>query len=227
MLDIALSADLLQSLPGIHVGLLEISGIDNTPRPTPLDAEKRLIEQGLRQRYAGYGRRDFLALPLMAAYDRYYNRFDKTSHVLLQLESLVLRGKSLPQVSPLVDAGFAAELETLVLTAAHDVDLLQPPVYMDVSRAGETFTQMNGASKVLRAGDMVMRDRQRLVCTFIYGQDAISPVSPLTTHAVYVAYAPAGVPPEAVHAHLELIERHVRLFSPGCEVNQLVVKPDF
>lgn len=225
-LKIDLSKKLLADLPGAHIGLLEVSGVDNTRRPTALDGEKLVIEQHLRQRYAGCTRQDLLSQPVMAAYDRYYNRFDKTSHVLLQVESVAFKGKSLPHVSPLVDAGFAAELDTLMLTAAHDVDLLQPPVYMDVSCVGETFTQMNGALKTLRAGDIVMRDRQGLVCTFIYGQDAISPISPQTTHALYVVYVPEGVGAELIYAHLEMIEHHIRLFAPDCKVEQLVVMPD-
>ena len=44
------------------------------------------VEASLRQRYAGYTRLDFLKLPVMAAYVRYYRSFDKTYHVLLQVE---------------------------------------------------------------------------------------------------------------------------------------------
>src|SRR5262245_24144930 len=61
----------------------------------------------------------------MAAYVRYYKRFSKTYHVQLQLESIVLKRKSLPSVSPLVDANFTAEVETLVLTAGHDAQKLE------------------------------------------------------------------------------------------------------
>ncbi len=67
----------------------------------------------------------------MAAYERYYKRFDKTYHVQLQVESIVLKGKNLPDVSPLVDANFIAEIETFVLTAGHDVMQLQGSVCMD------------------------------------------------------------------------------------------------
>jgi len=47
--------------------------------------------------------------------------------VQLQVESIVSKGKSLPNVTPLVDANFVAEVETLVLTAGHDVAKLQAP----------------------------------------------------------------------------------------------------
>ncbi|MFN8473712.1 MAG: hypothetical protein U0822_16100 [Anaerolineae bacterium] len=215
MLDIKVTEEWRRAFPGAYMGLLEVSGVDNTPRPSALDAEKRAVEERLRQRYAGYTRADFLALPIVAAYWSYYKRFSKTYHVLLQVESVVLKGKSLPDVSPLVDANFTAELDTLALTAGHDVAKLVPPVVIDVTRDGETFTQMGGALKTLRAGDMVMRDETGVTCTIIYGQDDQSPISPATTHALYVVYAPAGVDAAAVQAQLDGIERNIALFAPG------------
>ena len=146
-----------------------------------------------------YRRQDFHSLPVMSAYGRYYKRFDKTYHVLLQLESLVLKSKNLPDVSPLVDANFMAELETLVLTAGHDVEKLHGPLRMDVSRAADQMTRMGGTPKTLQAGDMIMRDTQGVACSIIYGQDDRSPISAETTHVLYVSYAPEGVPVDSVH----------------------------
>jgi len=203
--------------------LLEVSGVNNARRATDLDEEKRRMERILRERYAGFSRSDLLALPVMRAYDNYYKKFDKTYHVQLQLESVVLKGKRLPDVSPLVDANFTAELDTLVLTAGHDVACLETPVYIDISRKGETFIQMGGVLKDLRAGDMLMRDRQGIACTILYGQDNRSPITEATSHALYVSYAPEGVGEANVIAQLETVVKNIRLFAPGCCVEQLSV----
>ena len=206
--------------PGGIIGLLEISGLDNM-QPSPLlEQEKRTIEQRLREKYANYSRDDFLALPVMAAYHRYYRKFGYTYHVLLQLESVALKGKSLPSVSPLVDVNFAAELETLILTAGHDVTQLEAPVVMDVAREGDEITQMNGVRKGVPVGDMLMRDAQDVACTILRGQDNRSPIAKDTTHVLYVAYAPDGVTEEQVQAQLDTMEHYVRLFSPDCVVEQ-------
>ena len=220
MLSISATADWRTAHPGAIIGLLELSGVDNS-RPSPeLDERKRETEARLRERYQGFARADFLSLPVMAAYQKYYKRFTKTYHVLLQLESIVLKGKSLPDVSPLVDANFTAEVDTLVLTAGHDVAKLVGPVVMDVSREGDQITRMNGAPKLMDAGDMVMRDATGVVCSIIHGQDNVSPISSATTHVLYVAYAPVGVPPETVEAQLQKIEENVRLFCPAARVEQ-------
>ena len=147
MLTITAAPEWKSVYPGAQIGILEIAGVDNTLRSDLLEAKKRALEARLQAHYTGFSRRDFLALPVMTAYERYYKRFDKTYHVLLQLESVVLKGKNLPEVSPLVDANFAAELDTLVLTASHDVALFQPPLLIDISHLGDEFIRMNGIPK--------------------------------------------------------------------------------
>src|SRR5215813_4396081 len=211
--------------PGAAIGLLELSGVGTAHGPSGLGERKRATEARLRERYHGLTRQDIAALPVMAAYVRYYKRFGKTYHVQLQVESIVSKGKSLPNVSPLVDSNFIAEVDTLVLTAGHDVGKLHGGVSIDVSREGDELTQMHGAAKVIRAGDMIMRDEKGISCSILYGQDDRSPISAETSHVLYVAYAPPGVPAETVTAHLRTVEEHARLFSPlaSTEQQQLLV----
>ena len=204
--------------PGGIIGLLEISGVHNNLPVPDLEREKRAVEDRLRAKYAGFSREDLLALPVMQAYHRYYRKFGYTYHVLLQLESIVHKGKTLPAVSPLVDSNFASELETLILTAGHDVAKLESPVIIDIAREGDLITQMNGQPKGVPQGDMLMRDGGGIACTILRGQDNRSPISVDTTHVLYVAYVPAGVMEKRVVPQLEAIERYVRLFAPECVV---------
>lgn len=221
MLNITGTEEWKSAHPGAVFGLLEVSRVTNNHASSPtLDDRKREVESRLRAKYKDFSRQDFLSIPAMAAYQKYYKRFSKTYHVLLQLESIVLKGKSLPNVSPLVDANFVAEVETLALTAGHDVSRLSGSIVMDVARAGDQFTQMGGAVKSALVGDMVMRDEFGMCCSIIHGQDERSPITPETTHALYVVYAPAGVPVEAVQTQLQKIEEHIRLFSPEAVTEQ-------
>lgn len=220
MLVISVTDEWHSAHPGATLGFLELSGVDNSRPSQELNELKRELEANLRERYQGFTRQAFLSLPVMSEYERYYKRFDKTYHVLLQLESLVLKGKNLPNVSPLVDTNFMAEMETLVLTAGHDVGRLHQPVLMDVSRAGDQIIQMGGTSRAIRAGDMIMRDAQGISCSIIYGQDNRSPISALTSHVLYVAYAPPGVPLVSLETQLSTITANIRLFSPTCVVER-------
>jgi len=208
------------SHPAATIGLLELSEVVSTCSSPRLDEWKREAERSLRERYQGFTRQDFLSLPVMAAYERYYKHFNKTYHVQLQVESIVLKGKNLPSVSPLVDANFIAEVETFVLTAGHDVTKLRGSISIDVSRKDDHMIQMSGVSKAIRAGDMVMKDGDSICCSIIYGQDNRSPISSETSRVLYVAYAPAGVPMELVDTQLRRIEENIRLFSPTAIIEQ-------
>jgi len=221
MLTITATDEWRNAHPGATIGLLELSGVEYAYSLSGLEQRKRGTEADLRERYRGFTRQDFLALPVMAAYEQYYKRFNKTYHVLLQVESIVLKGKNLPNVFPLVDANFTAEVGTLVLTAGHDVAGLRGAISIDVSREGDAMMLMNGDSKVIRAGDMIMRDAGGICCSIIYGQDNRSPISMKTSRVLYVSYAPAGVPAELVDSQLHQIEANVRLFVPAVVVEQL------
>jgi len=119
-----------------------------------------------------------------------------------------------------VDASFLAELDTLILTASHDADLLVAPLTLDATVGGETLIQRGGIVRTLRAGDMVMSDARGQICTILYGQDQRTPVSAQTRRVLYVTYAPAGVPAVAVHRQLDLIEVLVWSFAPGAVAQQ-------
>lgn len=223
MLSVSGTTDWRVHHPGSHIGLLELTGVTNKGISAELETRKREAEARLRIDYQGIGREDLLKQPVMAAYKRYYKKFKKTYHVLLQLESIVNHDRDLPAVSPLVDSNFLAEMTTFVLTAGHDVAKLHPPLEIDVSREGEAIDQMGRGTKAIRAGDMVMRDSRGICCTIIYGQDNRSAITRTTDHVLYVSYAPPGVPQAVVRSQLESILDNIKLFSPTAKVEQCEV----
>ena len=223
MFAIEITDEWRQCFPGGHVGILAVSGVDNRRRKTPLDNRKRAIETELRASFAGYSRAQLREIDILKAYRNYYKKFNKTYHVQLQLESIVLKERHLPSVTPLVDANFAAELETLVLTSGHDIDLLEGAVRIGVTSGGERFLQMSGQERTLKANDMMMADEGGVACTIIYGQDNRSPISPKTTRAVYVAYGPAGVPPKAIGQQLAGIRDYIFMFAPDTAIDRLSI----
>ena len=78
---------------GAIIGILEISGIDNSIVSARLNNQKKEIESKLRDTYQASSRKDILANPVMSAYSAYYKQFRKTYHVLLQVESIVFKGR--------------------------------------------------------------------------------------------------------------------------------------
>jgi DNA/RNA-binding domain of Phe-tRNA-synthetase-like protein len=214
------------SFPDAHVGVLCVQNAAvNLDTPA---FEQRLVQlaQELRARYAGMDRASLAQLPAVRPYWQHYRAFGQTYHVLRQLESVVVKGR--PIQSPggaLVSAMFAAELDTLLLTAGHDLECLVEPLVIDASRDGDHFIGIGGQEQVLKAGDMLMRDAQGIISAVLNGPDQRTRLSASTHQALFVSYAPAGIQTAAVREHLEHIGALVRLAAPGAEVGAAAIYP--
>ena len=203
---------------GGHMGLLLVGPVDNARRGTGLDARKRVLATELREQYGEMTRPALQALPVLGAYRAYYRQFGNTYHVQLQLESVVHKGKALPAVNPAVDACFAAELETQMLTASHDADRLAAPLTVDVTTGEEVLQRLNGRQKQVKAGDMMMADAEGPICTILYGQNRRTAVTEATQRVLYVTYAPPGITRAQVAAQHRALLRNVALFAPEAKV---------
>jgi DNA/RNA-binding domain of Phe-tRNA-synthetase-like protein len=220
---IEISESCKTAYPGACFGFLALDGVANPPAHAGLDERKLVLEADLRLRFAGQGRDDLRRLPVMPPYEAYYGSFKKTYHVLLQLESVALKGKSLPGVAALVEAMFMAELENGLLTAGHDRAALQGPVRVNVAAGTETYTLLNGKDEALKPGDMYMADDAGVISSILSGPDRRTRLVPGTHAALFAVYAPPGIGPEPVHRHLETIRDNVRIISPEAIVGGLEV----
>jgi DNA/RNA-binding domain of Phe-tRNA-synthetase-like protein len=214
-----------QAYPGASAGVLALADVNNPAHDEAFHQQKLQVEADLRARFAGQDRAAIAALPIIQAYKAYYKRFEKSYHVQLQLESVALKGKSIPSVACLVEAMFVAELKNLLLTAGHDLDTLTLPVTLGVADGSETFTQLRGDQQTLKAGDMFMADRSGVISTVIYGPDQRTQITPATRRVLYTVYAPPGIDPTLVRQHLTDIRAYVLLFAPQAKTEMLEVFP--
>ncbi len=209
--------------PEAHAGVLVMHDVENPPHHAALDERKTLLEQQLRERYAGQDRAQIARLPVLQAYQAYYRRFDKTYHVQLQLESIAFKGKSIPSVAALVEAMFMAEVNDLLLTAGHDLDTVRLPATLDVSRGTERYTLLRGQEQELKAGDMLISDQAGIVSSILYGPDQRTQIQPQTRNVVFTTYAPAGIDEQAVVGHLQEIQNNILLVAPRAQVGMLQI----
>ena len=223
-MEFIVTDDWKSAYPGAHAGVLVMKNAAN-PMPHPeLDSVKEKLVEDLRARFAGQDRATLKALPAIQAYDAYYKRFNKTYHVLLQLESIVFKGRTLPSVAGLVETMFMAEVKNLLLTAGHDLDALRLPLVLDVApdnsdvTPNRHYTLLRGDDQALKAGDMFIADGEGVISSILYGPDQRTQIRESTTNAIFTVYAPAGIAAEAVDGHLQDIEGYVRLLAPGARV---------
>jgi DNA/RNA-binding domain of Phe-tRNA-synthetase-like protein len=207
--------------PGAGVGVLEMCGVANPESSSELDQRAGHIEQYLRERYSGADRATIKTIPSIQAYSDYYRQFKKTYHVQLQLESVLLKGKSIPGMRALIKAMVSAELKNHLLTAGHDVELLDGSLTADVATGEELYTRFGDKEQQLKQGDMFIADGSGIVSSVIYGPDARTSIRENTEHVCFTVYVVPGIAPATVKAHLADIRDAVMLVSPGAEVEML------
>jgi DNA/RNA-binding domain of Phe-tRNA-synthetase-like protein len=211
------------AFPEAHAGVLVMQAVQNPASHAGLERCKETLMEQLRLDYGGLDRSQLLAIPSLQVYDAYYKRFKKTYHVQLQLESILFKGKSIPSVAALVEAMFMAEIKNMLLTAGHDLDALQLPVRLDVTRGNEVYTLMRGQPQQVKPGDMIISDGQGIMSNIIYGPDLRTQIQPGTRNVIYTTYVPAGIAVDAISRHLKDIEGYVRMFSAQARTELLQV----
>lgn len=207
--------------PEAHVGVLVLRDVISLPGHVELERRKAELELDLRARYASQDRRALQENPILKAYADYYRRFDKTYHVLLQLESIALKGRPMPSASPVVNAMFMAEMSSLLLTAGHDLGAIQPPLTLDVAQGTESYVLLRGEAQTPKAGDMMISDGQGIVSSILYGPDQRTQITAQTRNAVFTVYAPAGIGGQIIEQHLAGILSNVRAVAPNAKVDLL------
>jgi DNA/RNA-binding domain of Phe-tRNA-synthetase-like protein len=220
---IRVSENFRSAFPRARPGFLAMTGVTNPPTHPQLEARKSEVEQELRRRYGSFDRAQLKQLPAIQAYDAHYCKFDKSYHVLAQVESVAVKGKPIPSVAALVEAMFMAELGNMLLTAGHDLFSLEEPLTLGVAAGGETYLGIRGRQEICQSGDMTIADKEGIVSSVLFGPDARTRITPLTTSVLFAVYVPEGLSEEVVGAHLRDIETYVRLVSPEAKTRALEV----
>jgi len=214
-----------RAYPGAHIGVLAIRGATNSAQSEELDTKKRELEDELRTRHGGKDRALLRTDPILRVYAEYYRRFGKTYHVLLQLESILFKGKTIPSGAALVEAMFMAEVGSGLLTAGHDLDLIEGTLRLDVATGRELYTLLRDKPQAAQAGDMMISDQIGIISSIVYGPDARTKIRESTHRVIFTVYAPDGSALDAVQQHLGSILEYARLSSPTTAVEFLEVLP--
>ena len=211
------------TFPDADTGILVMRNASNPAHHAELEKRKAELEEQLRVQFAGQDRAVIASHPVLKVYGEYYKRFKKTYHVQLQLESIVLKGKSIPTVASLVECMFMGEMKNFLLTAVHDLDKLQLPLTLDVTKGTESYVVMRGENQIVKAGDMAISDQVGIVSDVIYGPDQRTQISESTRNVVFTVYAPAGIDEQLITQHLKDMRDYVLVVAPQAEVELMKV----
>ena len=116
-----------------------------------------------------------------------------------------------------------AEMQDMLLTAGHDLDILHLPLTLDVATGNETYTLLRGEEQVPKPGDMMISDQDGVISSILYGPDQRTQITPNTNNVIFTVYAPPGIAEGLVTEHLQHIKENVRVFAPQAQVGSLNV----
>jgi DNA/RNA-binding domain of Phe-tRNA-synthetase-like protein len=116
-----------------------------------------------------------------------------------------------------------AEIDTMLLTAGHDLDVVHLPLTLDVAQGTESYTLLRGEAQTPKAEDMMIVDSEGIISSIVYGPDQRTQITAQTRSAVFTVYAPEGIGVPAMEHHLQEIRDNVLLIAPGAKVELLKV----
>jgi DNA/RNA-binding domain of Phe-tRNA-synthetase-like protein len=220
----SLSERFKDSFPEAEIGFLAVEDINLSANSSDLmlEMQKRLEDQ-LKQKFSGCTKKDLKELEEIRAYSDHYKKFKKTYHVLLQLESVALKGHELFRGNFLVQIMLMSELKNLLLTSVHDLEKTTLPILVEKANGSETYEGIDGTLRSLKANDMFMKDTEGIISSVIYGPDKRTMVDDNTRSALFAVYAPAGIGGEKVRTHLEDIRKYILEVSPEAYFSDVTV----
>jgi DNA/RNA-binding domain of Phe-tRNA-synthetase-like protein len=209
--------------PGAVVGILAMRDVRNPESHPAIETLKREKEDELRAQFAGQDRTALKNLDPIKAYEAYYGKYGKTYHVLLQLESIALKGKPFASTGALVQVMFVAEVGNLILTAGHDLDTMVPPLTLDIAKGTESYMLYHGKLQSPKQGDMMISDAEGITSSIVLGPDQRTRIHAGTRNVLFAAYAPVGIGKEAMRKHMEEIQHGTMLIAPEAVTELLEV----
>lgn len=179
--------------PGTLVGLMCVSGLDTPPDPAAWNDLKEAELTEFRAAWPDYDRKRAVMSPPLSGYAAYYKQFKKTYQVLLQMESVLLKGRGVRAASPAIEAMFLAEVKQGILASGHDLDSFTNGEYMvDLARGGEELTIVSGERRILKSNDLYLTSRGKILSSVLEGQDYGTRLTETSRNALYCVYAVGG-----------------------------------
>lgn len=162
----AIDEEIFARFPGLLVGALQVSGLDNSGRSTELELMVGGLEAEIRRDYAS----DTLSLePRIKAWREAYSSFGaKPKKYKSSVESLyriILKGHGLRPINKIVDIYNYVSVKNIIPIGGDDLDKLEGNLRLCFARGGELFLPLNAEEmEMVRAGEVVYRDDKEVLC---------------------------------------------------------------
>ncbi len=220
---IKISPSVKGTFPEMKFGMMIVNGLCSPIERAVMDNIITTEIEQMKLNHSGYERKPALTKEPLCHYAAYYRRYHKTYHVLGQLESVLRKGKSIPPVGVPVEAMFLAEVKNLLLTAGHDLNLIEGDLTVNAATESLNYKGLSGKEQQLIKNDLYLSDEKGILSSIINGPDYRTRITEATQNALYFVYGVEGVTEPLIHAHLKTISSYLSQAIPAVEVQSINV----
>lgn len=205
--NISISNNLQQEFPDLKIAIMRVKNIDYQSDETKLKQEKQKIEKFIRTNY-----QDVKNLDVIKSYNQFFKKFGKVYPIQYQIQSII-DGKGLPSTIKVVEAMFMAELQTLFLTAGHDLDKIEGNLQVQLTIGDEKYLKINQKDQSLKPRDIIGLDDKGIISSVLYGPDFRTKITKSTTNCLFFSYFPYGQNDENITEHFNSILKYIKLIA--------------
>jgi DNA/RNA-binding domain of Phe-tRNA-synthetase-like protein len=130
-----------------------------------------------------------------------------------------------PIVNLYIDTHILAEMCHGILMAIQDLDRFHGEWKLDLAQEGETFQGVSGKMIRCKEDEIVLRDREGMVCSLFQGPDFKTRVEPASKNIVVYVFTAPGILEEHVSNGLQLALEMLEKFGNGKDSWSKIYKP--
>ena len=202
----------------IPFGVVEV----RYPETLRVEEFRQLVDSelaSLRVKYADYDRKTVFS---DNPYFRFFKKFKKTYPVMMQFESVLLKGKPFPAYNPVAEVPFFFEIMTHVLSGAHDADRINGAVEIYLATQKEEFPGLRGTPFHTYPGDVCGRDQEGIIFSTIAGADARTCARTDSRHVMYPVFGTPELPERVLWDAMEILIGYIKVLSPDARIETAV-----
>ena len=188
------------------------------PENLNTDAFRELVREelsALNEKYEDYDRK---AVFSDNPYVRFFKKFKKTYPVMMQFESVLLKGRPFPEFNPVAEVAFLMEIVTHVLSGAHDVDRISGTVKLYSATEKKEFPGLRGQPFHTYPGDFCGRDAEGIIFSLIAGADERTCARTDSRHVLYPIFGTPDLPASVLEDAMKVLMRYVKVLAPEAEI---------
>lgn len=155
-------------------------------------------------------------------YFRYFRKFKKTYPVMMQVESVLLKGRPFPEGEYINAVAFLTELKTHVLLGTHDVDRIEGDCVFYSDTEKTPFHGMFHPDVHTYPGDITGRDDKDIIISMISGADAKTCIHEDTNHVIYIIFGVPGQDPAEFEPVADQVVKYVTTLAPSAVISRAV-----